>query len=64
LQEKACWSITKEHPKKTKIVEKDNAQPWPTNNFSDAGIVIVVAMFMQMWAPLTPPPRSLKESEK
>jgi hypothetical protein len=23
LQENACWSITKEHPKKTKSVEKD-----------------------------------------
>jgi hypothetical protein len=29
LQENACWSITKEHPEKTKSVEKDNAATAP-----------------------------------
>jgi hypothetical protein len=33
LQENACWSITKEHPKKTKSVEKDNVLQHQVNNF-------------------------------
>jgi hypothetical protein len=33
LQENACWSITKEHPKKTKSVEKDNVLQRLANNF-------------------------------